>query len=302
MRRWIGRGLLAWLGWRLFGPEPQPKTDGAQEHPLRLPGRTVFVGDHEFFVRESGSPDAPPLLLVHGWGDHGLVVWWKLIGKLASKYRVIVPDNRNTGKSDGLRTRYEIADVADDLAGIMTALGIDKAHIAGYSMGGLAALELAHRHPERVDKLILAGTSAGPARSTIERVVGGTVIVVARAFTRLTRSEWSRARTAYLANVGAVLPKHVRWAYREHQNNDADLFWLAGSAVNRFDARPWVGKLRQPALVIINTEDQLMFAEVQYELAALLHDAEVVELVGARHEAPLTHAGHMIRAIEKFLG
>ena len=45
-----------------------------------------------------------------------------------------------------------------------------------------------------------------------------------------------------------------------------------------------------------------MFAELQYELASLLHDAEVVELVGARHEAPLTHAGHMIRAIEKFLG
>ena len=96
---------------------------------------------------------------------------------------MIVPDNRNTGKSDGLRGRYEIADVADDLAGIMTALGIDKAHIAGYSMGGLAALELAHRHPDRVDKLILAGTSAGPARSTIERVVGGIVIVVARART-----------------------------------------------------------------------------------------------------------------------
>ena len=50
MRRWIGRALLAWLGWRLFGPEPQPKTDGAQEHPLRLPGRTVFVGDRECFV------------------------------------------------------------------------------------------------------------------------------------------------------------------------------------------------------------------------------------------------------------
>jgi hypothetical protein len=45
-----------------------------------------------------------------------------------------------------------------------------------------------------------------------------------------------------------------------------------------------------------------MFSEGQYELASLLHEPEVVELVGARHEAPLTHAGPMIRAIEKFLG
>lgn len=302
MKQWLKRLLFMWLGWRVFGPEPKPKPPEAQEHPLRLPGRSVFVGDNEFFVREAGNADAPALFLVHGWGDHSLVVWWKLIGRLAAKYRVIVPDSRNTGKSDQLRHRYEIADIADDLAGIMTALGIDRAHVAGYSMGGLAALELAHRHPHRVDKLILAGTSAGPARSTIERLVGGFVIVVARGFSRLSRSEVSRARTAYLVNVGAVLPRHFRWFYEQHQNHDPDLYWMAGSAVNRFNARPWIGKLRQPALVIINTEDQLMFAELQYELTSLLHDPEVVELIGARHEAPLTHAGHMIRAIEKFLG
>jgi pimeloyl-ACP methyl ester carboxylesterase len=302
MMRWMKRLVLLWAGWRLLGPEPQLKPAEAQEHPLRLPGRSVFVGDNEFFVREAGNPEAPPLVLVHGWGDHGLVVWWKLIGRLAKKYRVIVPDGRNTGKSDLLRARYEIADLADDLAGIMTALGIDQASIAGYSMGGLAALELAHRHPQRVDKLILAGTSAGPARSAAERVVGGLVIVLARAFDRLSRSEGTRARTAYLANVGAVLPRHLRWAYRQFQNRDPDLYWLAGAAINRFDARPWIGKLEQPALVIINTEDQLMSPEAQYELASLLRDPEVVELVGARHEAPLTHAGHMIRAIESFLG
>ena len=302
MIRWAKSILFAWVGWRLLGPEPRPKSTEAQEHPLRLPGRSVFIGDNEFFVREAGNPDAPALFLVHGWGDHSLVVWWKLIGKLATKYRVIVPDNRNTGKSDQLRDRYEIADVADDLAGIMTELGIDRAHVAGYSMGGLAALELAHRHPHRVDKLILAGTSAGPVRSVVERLAGGTVIVLARAVDRLTRSEVSRARTAYLERVGAVLPKHVRWAYWQHQNRDADSYWMAGSAVNRFDARPWIGKLRHQSLVIINTEDQLMFSEGQYELASLLHEPEVVELVGARHEAPLTHAGHMVRAIERFLG
>jgi 3-oxoadipate enol-lactonase len=262
----------------------------------------VFVGDSEFFVREAGSPDAPPLLLVHGWGDHSLVVWWKFIAKLASRYRVILPDGRNTGKSDHLRGRFEIADLADDLAGIMTALGIDRADVVGYSMGGLVALELAHRHPRRVEKLVLAGTSPGPTRSTIERVVGGAVVVTVRALDRLSRSEVSRARTAYLENVGAILPKHVRWAYWQHQNRDADLYWMAGSAVNRFDARGWVGRLRQPTLVIINTEDQLMFPEVQYELASLLHEPEVFELVGARHEAPLTHTGPMIRAIEGFLG
>ena len=113
MTKWARRIFLLWVGWRLFGAEPQPKIAEAQEHPLRLPGRSVFVGDNEFFVREAGSPDAPPLLLVHGWGDHSLMVWWKLIGKLATRYRVIVPDNRNAGKSDHLRGRYEIADMAE---------------------------------------------------------------------------------------------------------------------------------------------------------------------------------------------
>jgi pimeloyl-ACP methyl ester carboxylesterase len=302
MIRWLKRLFWLWLGWRVLGPEPQPKTDEGQEHPLRLPGRSVFVGDNEFFVREAGDSDSPPLVLVHGWGDHSLVVWWKLIERLAAQYRVVVPDTRSTGKSDPIRGRFEVADLADDLAGVMTAVGIESAHVAGYSLGGMVALELAHRHPHRVDKLILAGTSAGPARSLPERLVGGVAIVLARALDRLSRSEVSRARSVYLEGVGAVLPRHARWAYWQHQNRDPDLYWLSGAAVNRFDARPWIGKLRQSCLVIINTEDQLMFPEVQYELASLLHDAEVVELVGARHEAPLTHAGHMIRAIESFLG
>src|SRR5690606_35412915 len=119
MWRLLRRGFLVWVVWRLVAREPIPRFVGPQSHPLRLPGRTLFVGDLEMFVREAGPEDAPPLLLLHGWGDHSLALFARLIPLLTEHFRVIVPDLRNTGKTDATLGPYEITDVADDVAGLL---------------------------------------------------------------------------------------------------------------------------------------------------------------------------------------
>ncbi len=298
--KWLGGG---WLAWRLFGPETKPKLEVPQEHPLRLPGRTVFHGEHEFFVRETGPVDAPVLLLIHGWGDHGVVVFHRMIPDFAAHYRVVTIDNRNTSKTDRIRSKFTVADAADDIAGVLGVLGIAEVDAFGYSMGGMIAQELVRRHPGVVRRLILSGTAASaPRKDTLEaRIIHG-LSLVARAFERVSRSEFSYARTKYLVAMGAVAPEHEEWAWTQHMNRDPDMYWNAGLAIAHYDARDSARKLDLPTLVVITTHDQLMPPDAQYELASLLPDPQVVELIDARHEAPLTHWDRYVKEVMAFLG
>lgn len=302
MKRLLRLVFGGWLAWRLLGPETKPKLTVPQEHPLRLPGRSVFVGDNEFFVREAGPADAPVLVLIHGWGDHGLVVFHRLIPDLAAHHRVITIDNRNTGKSDAIREPYTIPDVADDLAGVLAVLGIGQADVFGFSMGGMIAQELTRRHPGLVRRLILSGTAAAePGIGTNRARLIRWLAPVARALERVSPYEHSWVRTKYLVRQGAVAPEHEEWAWTQHMARDIDLHWLAGAAIGRYDGRRAAGKIDVPTLVIITTDDQLMPPSAQYELASLLPDPKVIELVDARHEAPLTHWDRYVKEIEAFL-
>lgn len=303
MMKLIKRVLIAWGLWRLFGPETPPRFETGQQHPAKIPGRTVFVGEHEFFVREAGPADAPPVVLIHGWGDHSLVVWPKVITRLAETHRVYALDSRNTGKSDIIREAFDITDVADELAAVISQLGFDgPVPIVGYSMGGFVVQTMIKRHPDIASKMVLAGTAACPVPDNDASRAGfGVFSVLGRALDRFSKLEVSWARAKYMNEVKAVAPEHAKYFWSEHMNRDADMYWANADAIGRFDSRDWVGKLGLPTLVIINTGDQLVQAKSQYELASLIPDAEVVEVVGANHEAPLSEPGQYADAIAAFV-
>ena len=81
--RWAAAG---WLAWRVLGPDRPLGRVGEQSRPLHVPGRTVFVGDREFFVREAGPADAPVVVLLHGWSFDGEMTFFGIIPDLAARY------------------------------------------------------------------------------------------------------------------------------------------------------------------------------------------------------------------------
>src|SRR5579863_6754807 len=87
--------------------------------------------------------------------------WLHQLSVFGQTYRTIVLDHRDTGDSDLASANYTTADQADDAAGVLDALGIERAYIVGISMGGFIAIQLAERHPAKVAKLVLTSTSAG---------------------------------------------------------------------------------------------------------------------------------------------
>lgn len=296
-RRWALGGALAW---RVFGPRIQPVFRPPQEHPLRVPGRTVFVGDDEFLVREMGPAQGVPILLVHGLAGASLTEWYQVAPKLAVDRHVIMVDHRGHGLSAPGDVRFEVDDDADDLAGVLDDLGVGEVDVVGYSMGGIIAQAFALRHPGRVRRLVLVATFA--THSEGYRWLRRIGAILARGWERLTGVGTPEIRSGYLIARGAVKPEHARWIWRETQRRNVESGAQATFALLRFDSRDWIGKLGVETLVILPTGDFLVPPRWQYELASSIPDVELVEVEDAGHELVWTHADRVVDELRRFLG
>ncbi|MGC2777022.1 MAG: alpha/beta fold hydrolase [Bradyrhizobium sp.] len=129
---------------------------------------TAKVDGIDIHYEEYGSGE--PLFLVTGMGGVG-AYWAPQIDAFAQRFRVIVHDQRGTGRSTHSEVDYTVDLLANDLLGLMDSLKIDHAHIVGHSTGGMMAQILAIRHPSRVRTLVLYG-SRGRADPFTERAMG----------------------------------------------------------------------------------------------------------------------------------
>jgi 3-oxoadipate enol-lactonase len=122
----------------------------------------VNVRGLDLYYEEHGSGE--PLLLIQGFGGN-TAAWGPLVPAMAERFRVIAFDNRDAGRSAQASGPYTIADMADDAAALLDALGAGPAHVLGASMGGMIAQELALRHPAKVRALVLMCTTCGGPKS-----------------------------------------------------------------------------------------------------------------------------------------
>ena len=167
-------------------------------------------------------------------------------------------------------------------------------------MGGMVAQAMARRHPGKVGKVILAATAACPIPD--RRIAIRLAFLAGRAIARVSRIEGSLVTQRYLSDVGVLEKRYSRWQWQEALRRDPTLYYEAGAAVWRFDSRPWIGRIEQPVMVIVNTDDQVVPPHLQYDLASRIETAEVVEIQGSRHEGIWTHAAEYAAAIDRFLG
>jgi 3-oxoadipate enol-lactonase len=298
--RWLARSAGFWALLRLFGARRAPRFAPGQERPAGPPGRTVVARGHEFFLREAGPEGAPRVLLLHGWAFDSLTAWHRLIPLLAGDVRVLAVDLRGHGKTDRIRQRFSVEDLADDVAAVLDALGPGRYTVVGYSLGGLVAQALARRHPARVERLVLAATATRLRRGP--HAVAAALVALQRALARLGGNFVPWAMYRYLLRSGAVPAQHAAWLWEVLAARDNDLHHEAGLALARFDSASWVGSLRLPVLCLVPARDQLVPPSRQRATAALIPGAAVVEIAGARHEALFTHAPGLAAAILDFLG
>ncbi len=102
----------------------------------------------------------PALLMVMGLG-YGRWGWQPILEPLAERFRVLTFDNRGYGESDVPPGPYSAAQLAGDALAVLDAVGVERAHVVGASLGGAVAQELALRHPSHLERLVLVATMSG---------------------------------------------------------------------------------------------------------------------------------------------
>ena len=128
---------------------------------------------------------------------------------LSRSLRVITFDNRGVGRSRARIPSYTTEAMADDAVSVLDAAGVERAHVYGFSLGGMVAQQLALRHPERVRSIVLGATHAGGPRAARP---GDDVIAFFRRRASMTAEDAARASVPF--NYGATLPARARRPHR----------------------------------------------------------------------------------------
>ncbi len=112
--------------------------------------------------------DGEPLILIHGY-SYNKSAWIVQIDDLSKHFKIIALDVRGSGESSHPEEQFTIDNLVEDLKGLMDFLKIEKAHLMGWSMGGMIIQNFVLKYPERADKLVLFATNAGmPSKAGIQ--------------------------------------------------------------------------------------------------------------------------------------
>jgi 3-oxoadipate enol-lactonase len=248
----------------------------------------------------TGLRHRPAVLMIQGLGadKHG---WDMQRFVLAAFYRVIAFDNRGAGRSDKPFGIYSLEQMADDAIAVLDAVGVERAHVVGASMGGAITQILAVQHPSRVRSITLACTACRH-----------------HPWRRELLESW--ADRAAEQGMGAMAREAARWVIgpRSFRRLLPAFGWLGPLAMGR-SSHAFVAQVRAilatddalgaelsnvtvPALVLVGNQDILTPRGDSEEIAERLPNGELVVISGAAHGFMVEHATTFNRVLLEFLG
>jgi 3-oxoadipate enol-lactonase len=245
---------------------------------------SVPVAGTQLHVERRG--DGEPLLLIQGMSANSDQWGAPFLGELARDFELVLYDHRGVGRSGPIAGDLTIAGLAGDALELLDALEIKRAHVFGFSMGGMVAQELALAEPERIATLTLAGTSCGGTQSkpTSAEVVNAlTSAILSGDRERVLRTGFGVLFSSAFAGEAANYAPFAA-AARLHPLSLNTLLDQQ-SAVLAHDAYGRLRGLTVPTLVVHGTEDRLL-SHVNGDLVASM-------IPGARLEL-LDGAGHLL--------
>ena len=280
-------------------PVPIPDEFGAFMEARTGPGevRRITVNGVRLAVEIRG--DGPAILFIHGYPlDH--TIWAAQLDELEG-FRRIAPDLRGMGQSDAPDLGYGIGTYADDLAGILDALGVEGVILAGFSMGGYVAFEFVRRWRSRVRGLVLVssraeadtadGRRARDLAAALARDGGAGAIADAMIGQMLTPATLA-ASPGLAERVRALMAS----------TPVSGIIGALGAMRDRVDSTGLLPALAGiPTLVIAGQDDALVPPARAADMAAAIPGARFVPIAGASHLAPMERAGEVTAAMREFV-
>ncbi len=245
----------------------------------------------------------PDLVLLHGWGMHG-GIWDGVRDALAQQFRLHVVDLPGYGASVH-REPYTLAELARAVAQAMRQSMPQAAHVCGWSLGGQVALRLALDFPERVQSLVLIGTT--PCFRQRADWPHGMDDATLEEFARSLEADYAGTLKRFLSlqarsgdDARAVIAALREKLFARGEPSLAAL--RAGLALLRdIDLRDAVAEVQQPSLVIHGARDTVTPAAAGEWLAQRLPHGALTIVGGSAHAPFLSHRAETVRAMEQFL-
>lgn len=232
-----------------------------------------------------------PLILLHGNGEN-LTYFKDQIAFFSDEYRVIAVDTRGHGRSPRGIAPFTIRQFADDLREFMEELGIDRAHILGFSDGGNIAAVFAMKYPEKVEKLILNGANLDPSG-----VKGYFQIPITLAY-RLMGARGRDRRTT--AGKNASFERSTSAGENGRPAGKASKKELFGLMVEDPNIKSEeLAQIKAPTLVIAGTRDLIKCSHTRL-IASCIPDSQLVFIKGG-HSLAKTRAAEFNAAVSRFL-
>lgn len=216
-----------------------------------------------------------PLMLVHGFPLDSSS-WNEIAPLLENVFDIILPDLRGFGQSTTIESSYTISDMADDLAGLLDHLGIEKTAMAGHSMGGYVALAFAKKYPDRVSGLGLVSSQAagdpperkeGRYKTAADVAEKGIGVVVEAMTPKLS------ADVRVQAFVRGMIEKQSKVA----------VIGALKAMAEREDSMSILSSFNFPFVLIHGDSDALIPIDRSKEIKTAMPSAQYVELIGAGH-------------------
>jgi len=280
---------------------------------------TVKVGDLEICYETFGSPDDPALLLVMGLGTQ--MIGWPdgFCAALAARgLHVIRYDNRDVGRSTHLRQHrpptikqlmlrdksaaaYSLADMADDGIGLLDQLGIERAHVAGASMGGMVAQTMAARHPDRVLSLASIMSNTGHRWKGMPGLRVYPMFMRRPADNREGAVESTISTFRLIGSPGFPFQedevRRIAQLSYERGYNPAGTARQLAAILAAGDRTPELRRITAPTVVIHGTRDRMVRPSGGRETAKAIRGSRLVEIEGMGHDLPQGVWGRIIDAV-----
>ena len=263
---------------------------------MRWAERRARVGGTELLVRSIG--EGPPVVLFNGIGAH--VEMWRPLERALSGLRVVSFDAPGTGRSRALPVPATMGRLATLAEGLFDALGLERADVLGYSLGGALAQQFAVQAPERVRRLVLAATLPG----------WGGVPGELPALLALATPLRYRSRTYYERTAGTIAGgrarrdhAHVQRLWRDRSGHSPSLRGYAHQLVAGmlFSSLRWLERIRAPTLVLTGDDDPLVPVSNALLMASRIPRARVCLVRGEGHFLLLDDHSPALAAIGEFL-
>ena len=230
----------------------------------------------------------PVLILLHGNGRNAQF-WYQWVPYLSRDFRIVRPDMRGLGKSifaDGSAVDLSVESLIEDLLEIISALGVDKVHFCGESMGGILGLLLAAQHPSLIKTLTLVSTPVFIEEEMKERYALGYASRI-EAMEKLGIRKWVSETTKITRLPADENPGLYEWYVDEFSKGDPDLQIRMSRIVNQANVTDILKDVKVPVLGLYPGDGQITSKSQERLLQNSLSDFSMRKLPTNYHMVQL---------------